>query len=121
MIGMLTRYASVGVVNTAIHWVVYGLFCYGLMTTQAVANLAGFAFAVTFSFFANAYFTFKKKATGPRYIAYVIFMGFLSYSVGGLSDKLGLHPIATLIIFSPASVIVGFLFFNYFVFKDKAQ
>lgn len=121
MIGMLTRYASVGVINTAIHWLVYGAFYYGLTATQAVANLAGFAFAVTFSFFANAYFTFKKKATGPRYIAYVIFMGFLSYSIGNLSDRFDLPPIATLLIFSPASVIVGFLFFNYFVFKDKAQ
>lgn len=117
MLKLLTRYASIGVLNTALHWIVYFALCYFLMTTQAVANLAGFIVAVTFSFFANAYFTFKKKATGGRYVAFVSFMGLLSYLSGHISDSLHLHPVATLLIFSPISVVIGFLYFNFLVFK----
>ncbi|HGX8840500.1 TPA: GtrA family protein [Escherichia coli] len=120
MLKILTKYASIGVINTAIHWIVFGLLCYLLGTTQAAANLAGFCVAVTFSFYANAHFTFKKKATGKRYFAFVTFMGLISFLTGHLSDVFKLPPIATFLIFSPASVIIGFVYFNFIVFKgDK--
>ncbi|HHO9739160.1 TPA: GtrA family protein [Escherichia coli] len=119
MLKLLTKYASIGIINTAIHWIVFGLLCYSLGTTQAMANLAGFCVAVTFSFYANANFTFKKKATGKRYFAFVTFMGLISYLTGHLSDALSLPPIATFLIFSPASVLIGFVYFNFIVFKGE--
>lgn len=119
MLKLLTKYASIGVINTAIHWMVFVLLCYVLGTTQAVANLAGFCVAVTFSFYANAHFTFKKKATGKRYFAFVTFMGLISFLTGHLSDVLNLPPIATFLVFSPASVIIGFVYFNFIVFKGE--
>lgn len=117
MLKLLTKYASIGVINTALHWLVFTVFCYAMSTTQAIANLAGFCVAVTFSFYANARFTFKKKATGGRYFAFVSFMGVLSYLTGHISDVFKLPPVATFFIFSPASVLIGFVFFNYIVFK----
>ncbi|EMJ9367246.1 GtrA family protein [Escherichia coli] len=119
MLKILMKYSSIGVLNTIIHWAVFALCLYVLSSSQGVANLSGFLVAVTFSFFANAYFTFKKKATGPRYVIFVTFMGFLSFATGALSDAFHFHPIATFLIFSPLSVITGFLFFNFFVFKGN--
>lgn len=119
MLKILAKYSSIGVLNTAIHWLVFTACLYLLSTSQGIANLSGFLVAVTFSFFANAYFTFKRRATGARYIVFVAFMGFLSFFTGYLSDSLQLPPIATFIIFSPLSVITGFLFFNFFVFKGS--
>lgn len=79
MIQLFARYFSVGVINTLLHWVVFAALVYLASTTQATANLIAFIVAVTFSFFANAKFTFKKKATSGRYVAFVGFMGVLSY------------------------------------------
>ncbi|EBU6655699.1 translocase, partial [Salmonella enterica subsp. enterica serovar Typhimurium] len=60
MIQLFARYFSVGVINTLLHWVVFAALVYLASTTQATANLIAFIVAVTFSFFANAKFTFKK-------------------------------------------------------------
>ncbi|EFD1662970.1 GtrA family protein, partial [Escherichia coli] len=52
--------------------------------------------------------------------AFVTFMGLISFLTGHLSDVFKLPPIATFLIFSPASVIIGFVYFNFIVFKgDK--
>ncbi|KGT88042.1 translocase [Erwinia typographi] len=117
MFTLLTRYASVGVVNTLIHWAVFASMCMAGLQ-QSLSNFAAFCVAVTFSFLANAFFTFKKKATGGKYIIYVIVMGVMSYSTGYFSDHFSLPPVVTIIIFSPASVAVGFLYFNFVAFKE---
>lgn len=117
MLKLFTRYASVGVVNTLIHWVVFASMCMAGLQ-QSLSNFAAFCVAVTFSFLANAIYTFKKKATGGKYIFYIVIMGVLSYSTGYFSDHFSLSPIVTIIIFSPASVAVGFLYFNFVAFKE---
>jgi hypothetical protein len=65
----------------------------------------------------NAKFTFNKTATGLRYILFTIFMGILSYTTGLIADKLNLHPIITLISFSSLSLILGYLYSKWVVFK----
>lgn len=118
MLNIFAKYLSIGIINTLIHWVVFGVCIYGLRTDQALGNLSGFVVAVTFSFFANARLTFKAKATTIRYLMYIMFMGALSISVGWAADKSQMAPIITLITFSVISLVCGFIYSNYIVFRE---
>ncbi|MGK5721441.1 GtrA family protein [Proteus mirabilis] len=104
MLQLFARYFSVGVINTLLHWVVFGIFVYLVTTTQATANLIAFIIAVTFSFFANAKFTFKKKATGRRYIAFTVFMGVLM--AASISNYLNINSISNRSEISKKPVII---------------
>lgn len=92
MLKLFAKYTSIGVLNTLIHWVVFGVCIYVAHTNQALANFAGFVVAVSFSFFANAKFTFKASTTTMRYMLYVGFMGTLSATVGWAADRCALPP-----------------------------
>ncbi|HDC4673088.1 GtrA family protein [Enterobacter kobei] len=118
MLKLFARYTSIGVINTLIHWVVFAICIYAFHTWQALANFAGFVVAVSFSFFANARFTFKASTTTMRYMLYVGFMGSLSAAVGWAADKSGLAPIVTLILFSAISLVCGFIYSKFIVFRD---
>lgn len=118
MLNIFAKYALIGVINTIIHWVVFGVCIYGLHTGQALGNLSGFVVAVSFSFFANAKLTFKAQATTIRYMIYVFFMGALSVSVGWAADKSQTAPIITLITFSIVSLVCGFIYSKYIVFRN---
>lgn len=104
--------------NTLIHWVVFALCIYAAHTSQALANFSGFVIAVSFSFFANARFTFNSSTTTLRYMLYVGFMGTLSAAVGWCADKSGMAPIITLIVFSAISLVCGFIYSKFIVFRD---
>lgn len=118
MLKLFAKYTSIGVINTLIHWVVFAVCIYGLHADQALSNFAGFVFAVSFSFFANARFTFKSSTTTLRYMLYVGFMGTLSATVGWAADKTDVEPIVTLIAFSAISLICGFIYSKFIVFRD---
>lgn len=118
MYKLFARYASVGVINTAIHWIVF-LFIHWLGANQAVSNMFAFLVAVTFSFFANARYTFKGKVTSGRYMIYLAFMGAMAASVGQMSDTLELPSIVTLMTFSAVSLIMGFFYSKYIVFRER--
>ena len=114
---MFLKYISIGILNTGLHWIFFGMSIFLLNLSQSLANLIGFSVAVTFSFFMNAKFTFNKTPTGLRYILFTIFMGFLSYTTVLIADELNLHPIITLISFSALSLILGYLYSKWIVFK----
>lgn len=99
----------------------FALVLYFFGVTQALANLCAFIVAVTFSFFANAKFTFEQKASRNRYMAFVGFMGALSYGNGYVSDLFNFYPIVTLVSFSALSLVLGFLYSHYFVFKEDKE
>jgi putative flippase GtrA len=84
MFKLFAKYTSIGVINTLIHWVVFAVCIYAFHTGQALGNFAGFVVAVSFSFFANAKFTFKSSTTTIRYMLYVGFMGSLSAALAGV-------------------------------------
>lgn len=118
MIKLFARYTSVGVINTIIHWIIfYVLFCI-LETNQSIANFSGFVISVTFSFLVNARFTFKSTASALKYMLYFSFMGLLSLTVGGLSDWLHMPSMVTLVTFSLISLVCGFIYSKYIVFKN---
>ncbi|MEM5355357.1 GtrA family protein [Enterobacter kobei] len=118
MLKLFAKYTSIGVINTLIHWVVFATCIYAFHTGQALGNFAGFVVAVSFSFFANARFTFKSSTTTLRYMLYVGFMGTLSAAVGWCADKSGMAPIITLITFSAISLVCGFIYSKFIVFRD---
>ncbi|GKX50976.1 GtrA family protein [Budvicia aquatica] len=118
MLKLFTKYLSIGVINTLIHWAIFAVLVYLLSMSQAVSNLLAFCAAVTFSFFANARFTFKAKATSSRYLIFVGFMGALSLIIGWMADKSKLSPIFTLIVFSAISLVCGFLYSKFVVFRS---
>ncbi|NCI00084.1 GtrA family protein [Cronobacter malonaticus] len=118
MLKLFAKYASVGILNTMIHWVFFSICVYALQTSQALANFGGFVVAVSFSFFANARFTFKSSTTTMRYMLYVGFMGTLSAIVGWEADRAGMAPFLTLVVFSSVSLICGFIYSKFIIFRD---
>lgn len=118
MLKLFAKYTSIGVINTIIHWCVFAIGIYGFHTSQSLANFSGFVVAVSFSFFANARFTFKKSTTTGRYMLYVGFMGTLSAVVGWVADMSSVAPIITLIVFSAISLVCGFIYSKFIVFRD---
>ncbi|MDU4290024.1 GtrA family protein [Mixta calida] len=117
MLRLFSKYVSVGVLNTVIHWIVFGA-CWSMGASQSIANLIAFIVAVTFSFCVNARYTFGSRVTPGRYILYVAFMGAMAASVGAMSDCLELNPIVTLILFSAISLVMGFFYSRFIVFRD---
>lgn len=120
MILNFIKYAAVGLLNTALHWSVFGGLVY-LNCSQSIANVIGFCLAVTFSFFVNAKFTFQVKATLIRYLAYASFMGLLAFLSGWYADMKGINPIITLISFSAFSLIAGFIYSKLVVFRNNEK
>lgn len=118
MVKLFARYMSIGVVNTAIHWIVFAI-CIEIGQPQSLSNFIAFCVAVTFSFYANARWTFNAEATTIRYMMYVFFMGMIAVLIGSCADRLNTPPIATLILFSGTSFVCGFLYSKYIVFKDR--
>ncbi|MDH0052969.1 putative flippase GtrA [Pantoea sp. PA1] len=115
---LFRKYLVIGIINTAIHWVIFCILFYVFINNQALANFGAFCFAVTFSFFANAKWTFTTEATTIRYVLYVLFMGGVASLVGWASDKCTLPPLVTLICFSIISLVVGFTYSKLIVFRD---
>lgn len=120
MLNLFSRYACIGVANTLIHWAVFA-GTYQIVGEQSISNLVGFCAAVSFSFFANARLTFKARPTPGRYVAYVLFLGALSYAIGAIADASNLPPLATLVVFSGLSLVIGFLYSRYVVFRSGPQ
>lgn len=117
MLRLFSKYLSVGILNTAIHWIVFGV-CWMVGTSQSIANFIAFIIAVTFSFCVNARYTFSSNVTAVRYILYVSFMGTMAAAVGAMSDRLELNPLITLILFSATSLVMGFFYSRFIVFRD---
>ncbi|HAR9916978.1 TPA: GtrA family protein [Salmonella enterica subsp. enterica serovar Typhimurium] len=63
MLKLFSRYVSVGVLNTATHWLCFGAFFSLIGFRQAISTLVAFCVAVTSRFFVNAKWMCKVKAT----------------------------------------------------------
>ena len=113
------RFAAIGVINTAIHWCVFFILLYWF-SSQAIGNVAGFLCAVTFSFFANARYTFKGRTSMRRYLVYVMGMGTISLLIGLYGDWAQNWPIVTLVLSSATGLCLGY-FVARFVLLEKGQ
>ncbi|NWB27683.1 GtrA family protein [Pseudomonas gingeri] len=116
-----STYAYIGVFNTLIHWSIF-LALYSVMSVrQSIANVCAFAVAATFSFHANARYTFKRTATPIRYLSFIGFMALLSFATGWLGDWLALPGVVTLAGFSAVSLVAGYLYTRYVVFRGNVS
>lgn len=105
------KYASIGVLNTGIHWGIFGAMT-ALGLGQGASNAIAFLCAVTFSFFANAKITFKARASAAAYTLYVSFMGLMAFAFGSAADHMSLPTLVTLVAFSGFSLVAGYLYSN---------
>lgn len=112
------KYLSIGLLNTLIHWTIF-IVLTQQGEPQALANLIAFIVAVTFSFFVNSRYTFSSSYSVARYVSFTSFMGLLAFTFGWLGDYLFLPELVTLISFSASSLIIGFAYSKYIVFREK--
>ncbi|WP_404943175.1 GtrA family protein [Pseudomonas brassicacearum] len=115
------RFVSVGLLNTLIHWSTFFVMHTVMGFRQAPSNFVGFCLAVSFSFYANARYTFKQRTSVPRYVLFVGLMGVLSYGVGYVGDQLLLPGLMTLVVFSGISLVCGFFYSKYVIFRGRKQ
>lgn len=110
-------YATIGVVNTGIHWGAFGCFYNFLDWSQSTSNLLGFLIAVTFSYVMNAKFTFKKGQNLVGYIKMVLVMASITWGIGWCADQSDWFPLITLVLSSATSLVLGFVLTKLLVFR----
>lgn len=103
------KYLIVGVFNTAIHVAVFAAMHLFVGTDQAISNLTAFFVALSFSFLANARYTFRAPVSLLRYLTFVAGMGSLSVAVGSIADLQSWRPMVTVVVYSAISLLLGFL------------
>lgn len=113
-------YVYIGILNTLIHWGVFLALHSALSFRQGVGNVCAFAVAATFSFYANSRYNFKRAVSWGRYLSFIGFMAFLSFIIGWLGDGLAMPAVVTLIVFSGVSLVVGYFYSSYVVFRGQA-
>ncbi|MDU6409900.1 MAG: GtrA family protein [Yersiniaceae bacterium] len=121
MLKRFKRYLTVGVVNTLIHWAVFLMLVYSMGANQTFSNLMAFCVATTFGFFANAKWTFNQAHSLYRYFIYVTFLGLMAVLFGRAADVLSMPPLITTLTFSLFSLVIGFLYSNFIVFKENKR
>lgn len=117
--GLFSRYVSISLLNTVVHWSVFFFLLYGATLNQAWNNFIAYMFALTFSFYANARFTFKAKISKCRYVSFVSFMAVLSVVMGNIADEMALAPLVTMVVFSFISLVIGFSYSHLIVYRER--
>ena len=114
---MFIKYCLIGLLNTALHWASFFIGYVVFDWTQSLSNLVAFLCAVHLSYYLNSKFNFNRPLTGKGYLWFVGLMSLLSFSIGGVADLYQGWPILTLIVFSGSSMVLGYLFSKYIVFR----
>lgn len=113
-----STYAVIGVANTLIHWQLFYVLTTAAELSQAVSNFSAFCVAASFSFYVNALYTIDSKTSIPAYLALMGGMGLLSYGIGHVADVLDWPGVLTVTLFSLLSLMCGFFFWKFVVFRD---
>lgn len=113
-----SSYTVIGIANTLIHWQLFFVLRAAFDVSQALSNFLAFCAAASFSFYTNAIHTFGMPASLKRYLMFMICMGSLSLTVGGVADHWHLPGIVTVMVFSLTSLVIGFLLARCLVFRE---
>jgi putative flippase GtrA len=123
------KFAVIGFVSTAIHWIVYGVLVHRGMHRQ-LAYAIGFGLAVTNGFFGNRLWTFRgehRRAQHSQYLMFVL-VNLVGLGIGSAIVELTFHlfrrwgypaslaQMAGLPISTPAITIWNFLANRYWTF-----
>ncbi|MFK7699591.1 GtrA family protein [Pseudomonas caspiana] len=111
------RYVLVGISNTVIHWTVFFALCLGWHAPQSLGNVAGFVAAASFSFYANALYTFSARLSWSGYLLFMSLMGALSFIVGHISDRQQTPLLVTVVVSSGLSLGLGYCCSRYLIFR----
>jgi putative flippase GtrA len=115
------KFCLVGVINTAIDYSVYLFFTRLLGVYFLLANIAAILVAMTFSFFANKFWTFqnKEKELKKQYLKFALVMAiyFLLYNTifFSLVKYFNVYDLLAKVV----AIIIG-LFWNFFASKHFA-
>lgn len=112
-------YCLIGLFNTAIHFFSF-LFFLRIFDYQTVSNFLGFCLGLCFSFFMNAYFTFKEKPDIKKFIKMTITSGGLAVFFGFLGDSFQFSPFVTFGLYVIVNPIIGFILTKYYVFSSNS-
>ncbi len=113
-----SKYTVTGIANTLIHWQLFFVFRAAFEFGQALSNLLAFGAAATFSFYVNALYTFAMPVSLNRYLLFMTGMGGLALAVGWLGDRVHLPGLVTVAVFSLLSLVCGFLWSKWLVFRE---
>lgn len=111
-------YSVIGLLNTCIHALIFLSAHPFIGQPQSIRNLVAFGVATSFSFCMNSKFTFKAPRSSFRYCLFMSFMAALSFGTGQLADHFSWPAWLTLVLFTLLSLVCGFLFSNYIVFRN---
>ena len=100
------RFAVIGVLNTGIDYGLYTVLVYLLPIHWLAANIISYASAVLFSYFANKYWTFKKKS-GANFAELLRMYGVNIVSLAASSALI--YVLVNIIKIPDIAVIGGFL------------
>ncbi|MFJ7794886.1 GtrA family protein [Pseudomonas sp. NPDC096950] len=114
-----STYAIVGLANTLIHWQIFYVLCAAAELSQASSNFAAYCVAASFSFYVNALYTLDSRVSVFSYLLFVGLMGAMSYGVGTLGDRWRLHGLVTVASFSLLSLVCGFFFSKFVLFRGR--
>lgn len=115
-----SSYTVIGVANTLIHWQLFFVLRIAFDLSQTLSNFLAFCVAASFSFYANALYTFATSASLWRYLIFMLCMSGLSIGVGRIADTWQLPGIVTVVVFSLSSLVVGFLLSKWLIFRVRA-
>ena len=125
--GLISRFAAAGVVNTAIGATVILALDVGLGVNSALANLAGYAVGIGVSWLLQRRFVFRSSdtswATRARYVAVVAIAFAVNQAVlWALHRAFGLEPaarIAAQLCAIGSYTVVQFILFRTWVFAER--
>lgn len=120
---VFVKFFSVGVAATLIHSIVYVIGLYLASVSAQLANLLGYLFAVTFSYYAQKNWTFevKEKTTLMSFLRFfsASLIGFMlnAFWVFLVVTLLNMHPFYALFGIGVLTPMVTFVLLKLWVFK----
>jgi putative flippase GtrA len=116
-------FGLIGVCNTALHSTAVVLLVESALAKPVAANIAGFAAANTFSYFANAWLTFRQRPSWKLYGRFaLVSLGslILTVALAALADYLHWHYLAGLAMVILCGPVLSFSLHKLFTFAQAA-
>lgn len=108
----LTRFALVGVMNTALHLATIGLLTQVFGLSQLVSNVAAYMVASSFSFVVNSVWSFRVRPQIRRFARFqmVGLMGLVASAVlGRMGDVFAWHYAMTVLLTACVVPVLSFM------------
>lgn len=120
-------YIVFGVLTTAVDYIAFAAFHYGLQMNEIVANTIAWALAVAFAYITNKLFVFDSKSfafkTLAKEIPSFILARVLSLVVTNIflifAAYISMNMLLAKAVISVAVIVINYIFSKLFIFKKK--